>query len=173
MRYAVSGNTVSKHLSPVHYGFLFLVRASQSAMSLFSELMADKYGKNVNRDRSEKDKSDKEDKPEKHSKRGKCSSTASSREKRPAEESKASTSAVAREQNNAGVDQGEKALLEIVMAGFEILNKSIVSLRQQDEPTSEEYQLDDLPDDELADPGEVDADSSEYSRLAKIMRVLN
>ena len=51
------------------------------------------------------------------------------------------------------------------MAGFETLNKSIVSLRQQD--TSEEYQLDDLPDNELADPGEVDADSSEYSRLAK------
>ena len=99
---------------------------------------------------------------EKHSKPGKCSSTTSSREKRPAEEPKASTSAVAREQNNAGVDQGEKALLEIVMAGFETLNKSIVSLRQQDEPTSEEYQLDDLPDDEL-----VDADSSEYSRLAK------
>ena len=53
------------------------------------------------------------------------------------------------------------------MAGFETLNKSKVSLRQQDEPTSEEYQLDDLPDDELADPGEVGADSSEYSRLAK------
>ena len=53
------------------------------------------------------------------------------------------------------------------MAGFETLNKSIVSLRQQGEPTSEECQLDDLPDDELADPGEVDADSSEYSRLAK------
>ena len=68
---------------------------------------------------------------------------------------------------SAGVDQGEKVLLEIVMAGFETLNKSIVSLSQQDEPTSEEYQLDDLPDYELADPGEVDADSSEYSRLAK------
>ena len=80
---------------------------------------------------------------------------------------KASTSAVAREQNNAGVDQVEKELLEIVMAGFETLNKSIVSLRQQDEPTSEEYQLDDLPDDVLADPGEVGADSSEYCRLAK------
>ena len=71
--------------------------------------MADKDGKNVNKDKSEidksdKEKSDKEDKPEKHSKRGKCSSTASSREKRPAEEPKASTSAVAREQNNAGVD---------------------------------------------------------------------
>ena len=38
--------------------------------------------------------------------------------KRPTEEPKASTSAVAREQNNAGVDQGEKALLEIVMAGL-------------------------------------------------------
>ena len=87
---------------------------------------------------------------------------ASSREKRPAEEPKASTSAVASEQNNAGVDQGEKALLEIVMAGFETLNKQIVSLRQQDEPTSEEYQLD-----ELADPGEVGTDSSEYSWLAK------
>ena len=46
------------------------------------------------------------------------------------------------------------------------LNKWIVGLRPQDEPTSEEYQLDDLPD-ELADPGEVDADSSECSRLAK------
>ena len=88
-------------------------------------------------------------------------------EKRPAEEPKALTSAVARKQNNAGVDQGEKALLEIVMAGFETLNKSIVSLREKNEPTSEEYQLDDLPDDELADPGEVDADSSEYSRFAK------
>ena len=69
---------------------------------------------------------------------------------------------MAREQNNAGVDQGDKALLEFVMAGFETLNKSIVSLKQQDDPTSEE-----IPDDELADPGEVDADSSEYSRLAK------
>ena len=51
---------------------------------------------------------------------------------------------------------------------------SIVSLRPQDKPTSEEYQLDNLPDDELADLGEVDADSSdsEYSRLAKIMCVL-
>ena len=141
-------------------------------MSLFSELMADKDGKNVNKDRSEKDNSDKEkcdreDKPEKHSKLGKCSSTASSREKPPAEEPKESTSAVAREQNNAGVDQGEKALLEIVKAGFETLNKSIVSLWQQDELTSEEYQLDDLPDDELADPEEVDAVSSECSRLAK------
>ena len=85
--------------------------------------MADKDGKNVNKDRSEKDKSDKKDKPKKHSKRGKCSSTASSREKRPAEEPKASTSAVAREQNNAGVDHREKALLEIVMSGFETLNK--------------------------------------------------
>ena len=147
-------------------------------MSLFSELMADKDGKNVNKDRSEKDKSDKEkcdkeDKPEKHSKRGRCSSTASSREKRPAEEPKTSTSAVGREHKNAGVHQGEKALLEIVMAGFETLNKSIVSLRQQDEPTSEEYQLDDLPDDELADPGKVDADSSEYTvGWRKIMRVL-
>ena len=53
------------------------------------------------------------------------------------------------------------------MARFETLNKSIVSLRQQDEPTSEEYQLDDLPDDELADAWEVDAGSSEYSRWAK------
>ena len=53
------------------------------------------------------------------------------------------------------------------MAGFETLNKQIVSLRQQDEPTSEEYQLDDLPDDKLADPGEVDSDSSQYNRLAK------
>ena len=53
------------------------------------------------------------------------------------------------------------------MAGFETLNKSIVSLRQQDEPTSEEYQLDDFPDYELAYPGEVDADCSEYSRLKK------
>ena len=44
---------------------------------------------------------------------------------------------MARKQNNAGVDQGEKALLEIVMVGFETLNKSIVSLRKQDEPTSE------------------------------------
>ena len=69
----------------------------------------------------------------------------SSQEKRLAEEPKMSTSAVAREQNNAGVDQGEKALLEIVMACFETLNKSIVSLRKQHEPTSEEYQLDDLP----------------------------
>ena len=60
------------------------------------------------------------------------------------------------------MDQGEQALLEIVMAGFETLNKSIVSLRQQDEPTSEEYELD-----EVADPWEVDADSSEYSRLEK------
>ena len=93
----------------------------------------------------------------KNSKRGKCSSTASSRE-----EHKASASAVGREQNNAGVDQGEISLLEIVMARFETLNKSIVSLRQQDEPTSEEYQFD-----ELTNPGEVDADSSEYSRLAK------
>ena len=77
--------------------------------------MADKDGKNVNKDRSAKDKSDeekcaKEDKVVKHSKRGKCSSTASSREKRPGEEPKASTSAVVREQNNAGVNQGEKAL---------------------------------------------------------------
>ena len=40
-------------------------------------------------------------------------------EKRPAEEPKESTSAVAGEHNNLGVDQGEKALLEIVMAGFE------------------------------------------------------
>ena len=75
--------------------------------------MADKDGKNVNKDRSEKDKSDqekcdKEDKPEKHSKRGKCSSTALSLEKRPVEEPKASSSAVAREQNNAGVDQERK-----------------------------------------------------------------
>ena len=46
-------------------------------------------------------------------------------EKRPAEEPKASTSAVAREQNES-VDQGEKALLKIVMAGFEALNKSII-----------------------------------------------
>ena len=128
-------------------------------MPLFSELMADKDGKNVNKDRS-----DKEDKPEKHSKRVKCSSTASSLEKRPAEEPKTSTSAVAHDQNNTGVDQGEKALLEMVMAGFETLNKSIVSLRRQDEPTSEEYQLNDLPD-ELADPGEVDENSSKYSRL--------
>ena len=67
---------------------------------------------------------------------------ASSREKRPAEEPKTSTSVVAREQNNTGVDQGDKALLEIVIAGFETLNKSIVSLRQQNEPTPEEYQLD-------------------------------
>ena len=99
-------------------------------MSLFSEHMADKDGKNVNKDRSEKDRSDKEkcekeDKPEKHSKRGKCSSTASSRVKRPAEEPKAcqgssslATSAAPREQNNAGVDHGEKALLEIVMERF-------------------------------------------------------
>ena len=72
-------------------------------MPLFSELMADKDGKYVNKDRS-----DKEDKPEKHSKRWKCSSTASSLEKRPVEEPKASTSAVAREQNNAGVDQEER-----------------------------------------------------------------
>ena len=136
-------------------------------MSLFSELMADKDGKHVNKDRSEKDKSDKEDQAEKHNKWEKFSSTASSREKWPAEEPTASTSAVAHEQNNAGVDQGEKALLEIVMAGFKTLNKSIVSLRQQDEPTFEEYKLDDLPDDELADPGEVEADSSEHSRLAK------
>ena len=119
-------------------------------MSLFSELMADKDEKNVNTYRSESIIE---------------ASTASSREKRPAAEPKASTSAVDREQNNAGVDQGEKALLKIVMAGFETLNKFIVSLRN--EPTSEEYQLDDIPDDELADPGEVDADSSEYSRLAK------
>ena len=53
------------------------------------------------------------------------------------------------------------------MACFETLNKQIVTLRQHDEPTSDEYQLDALPDDELADPGEVDVDSSEYSRLAK------
>ena len=124
--------------------------------------MADKDGKNVNKDRSEK-----EDKPEKRSKRGKCSSTASSREKRPAEEPKASTSAMTREQKNEGVDQGEQALLEIVMAGFQTLNKLIVSLRQQDKQTSEEYQLDDLPDDELADLGEVDADSSKNNRLVK------
>ena len=64
---------------------------------------------------SDKEKCDKEDKPEEHSKRGKCSSTASSHEKRPAEEPKVYTSAVAGEQNNAGVDQEEKALLEIVM----------------------------------------------------------
>ena len=63
------------------------------------------------------------------------------------------------EQNNAGVDQGEKALLEIVMAGFETLNKSIVSLGQQDKLTSEEYQLDDLPDDKLADPGLVNVNT--------------
>ena len=83
--------------------------------------MVDKDGKNVNKDRSDKEKCDKEDKPEKHSKRGNCSSTTPSREKRPAEEPKASTSTVAREQNNSGVDQGEKALLEIVMASFETL----------------------------------------------------
>ena len=58
MRYAVSGNTVSKHLSPVQYGYPSLVQASQFAMSLFSELMADKDIKNVNKDRSE-DKIDK------------------------------------------------------------------------------------------------------------------
>ena len=87
--------------------------------------------------------------------------------KRPAGEPKASTSVVAHEQNNAGVDQGEKALLEIVKAGFETLHKSIVSLSQQDKQTSEEYQLDDLPDDELADPAKVGADRSEYSRLVK------
>ena len=46
------------------------------------------------------------------------------------------------------------------MACFETLNKSIISLRQQDEQTSEEHQLRDLPDDELAD-------SSECNRLAK------
>ena len=93
-------------------------------MSLFSDLISDKDGKNLNKDRSDKEKCDKKDKPEKHSKPGKCSSTASSQGKRPAEEPKASTSAVAREQNNAGVDQGQKTLLEIVMAGFETLNKS-------------------------------------------------
>ena len=53
--------------------------------------MADKDGKNVIKDRnekeiiekeiSEKENIDKEDKPEKHSKRGMCSSTASSHEK--------------------------------------------------------------------------------------------
>ena len=92
-------------------------------MSLFSDLMATaaagpyKYIANMR-------KCGKDDKPEKRSKLGKCSSTASSLEKLPAEEPKASTSAVAREQNNAGVDQGEKALLEIVLAGFETLNKS-------------------------------------------------
>ena len=76
---------------------------------------------------------------------------------------------MAHEQSSAGVDQGEKALLEIVMAGFETLNKLIVSLRQQYEQTCEEYQLDTPPppDDELANPGEVGADSSEYSRVAK------
>ena len=70
-------------------------------------------------------------------------------EKRPAEEPTASTSAMPSDQNNAGVDKGQKSLVEILMAGFGTLNKSIASLRQQDEPT--------------ADPGEVDADSSEYS----------
>ena len=60
-----------------------------------------------------KEKYDKENKPEKQSKRGKCSSTASSWEKRPAEEPKASTSAVASGQNNAGVDQGENELLKM------------------------------------------------------------
>ena len=69
--------------------------------------MADTDGTNMNKDRSEKEKCDK-DKQEKHSKRGNCSSTASSREKRPAEEPKASTSAVAREQNNACVDKERK-----------------------------------------------------------------
>ena len=43
-----------------------------------------------------------------------------------------------KKQNNAGVDQGEKALLEIVMAGVETPNKSIVRLRPRDEPTREE-----------------------------------
>ena len=79
---------------------------------------------------------------------------------------------MARERNNTGVDRGETALLQIVLAGFESLNKLIGSLRQQDELTSEEYQLDDLPDDELVDPGEIGADSSEYSMLVKIMRML-
>ena len=75
---------------------------------------------------------------------------------------------MAREQKNAGVDLGEKALLEIVMAGFATLNKSIVTLMQPDEPTSEEYHLDDLPDDELADLGQVGAYSFDHSRLPKI-----
>ena len=86
--------------------------------------MADKDGKNVNKDMNDKDKSDKKNvikkiSRKKHSKRGKCSSTASSWEKRPAEEPKVSTSAMALGQNNAGVEQGEKALLEIIMDGFE------------------------------------------------------
>ena len=77
----------------------------------------------MNKDRSEKDKSDKEkcdkeDKPEKHTKRGKCSSTASYREKRQAEEPKASTSAVAREQNKAGVLRTEKPPLSIPITAF-------------------------------------------------------
>ena len=84
----------------------------------------------------------------------------------------ASTSAVAHEQNDAGVDQREKGLLEIIMAGFETLNKLIVSLRQQDEPTSEEYQLDNLPDDELADPEEVAADTPSTVGWRKIMCML-
>ena len=58
-------------------------------------------------------------------------------EKRPEEDPKASTSAVVPEQNNASVHQGEKALLEIIKAGFDFLNKSMVSLRQQDDPKSE------------------------------------
>ena len=48
-------------------------------------------------------------------------------EKRPAEEPTASTSAMPSDQNNAGVDQGQKSLVEILMAGFETLNKSIES----------------------------------------------
>ena len=70
----------------------------------------------------------------------------SSREKRPAEEPKASTSAVTREQ--------------------------IVSLRQQGVPTSEEYHLDQLPDEELADPVEVDAYAASTVGWRKIMREL-
>ena len=69
-------------------------------------------------DKSDKEKCDKEDKPEKHSKRGKCSSMASSREKRPAEEPKTSTSAVAPEQNNVGSGPGRESIIGNCTGGF-------------------------------------------------------
>ena len=72
-------------------------------------------------------------------------------EKTSSGRARGSSSAVAREQDNEGVDQVEKAL-----AGFE--NKLIVSLGQNDELTHE-YQLDNLHD-ELANPVDIDADSS-------------
>ena len=54
--------------------------------------------------------------------------------------------------DKAGADQGDKTLVEIVMAGFQTLNNSIASLMQH-EPTP--------------NAAEVGVDSLEYSKLAK------